>query len=77
MEILKTGEIDWMLEINKIDGYEEEVIHLRGKYIPVIDLRRYEDKIGSSSKPELQINVLKKNGIIMAFVVTSIPEAYC
>ena len=77
MQILKAGELDWMIEINSITGYTDEVVNFRGRYLPVIDFRREIDLRVDCYRSEMLISVLKVHGQIFAFFVSAIPEAHC
>ncbi|MBU1039474.1 MAG: chemotaxis protein CheW [Proteobacteria bacterium] len=77
VEILKVQEIIRTLEITRVPqapAFVEGVINLRGKVIPVIDLRR---RFGIESKPhdkDTRILVIEINGMIVGFVVDSVTE---
>lgn len=77
MDILKVQEIIRTLEITRVPRapvFVEGVINLRGKVIPIIDLRR---RFGMESKPhdkDTRIIVIEINGMIVGFVVDSVSE---
>jgi len=77
MDILKVQEIIRTLEITRVPrapAFVEGVINLRGKVIPIIDLRR---RFGMESKPhdkDTRIIVIEINGMIVGFVVDSVSE---
>lgn len=77
VDILKVQEIIRTMEITKVpraQDFVEGVINLRGKVIPIIDLRR---RFGMSSKEynkDTRIVVIEINGMIVGFVVDSVSE---
>jgi len=77
INILKVQEINRMMNITNIPKTSEfvkGVINLRGKIIPVLDLRR---KLGFPEKPydkSTKIIVVECNGFIMGFIVDSVSE---
>ncbi|MBD5608145.1 MAG: chemotaxis protein CheW [Desulfovibrio sp.] len=77
VNILKVQEINRTMEITKVPrapAFVEGVINLRGKVIPIIDLR---SRFGLSSKPEdkdTRIIVIEINSIIVGFVVDAVSE---
>lgn len=77
VNILKVQEINRTMEITKVPrapNFVEGVINLRGKVIPIIDLRR---RFGLSSKPEdkdTRIIVIEINSVIVGFVVDAVSE---
>lgn len=77
VDILKVQEIIRTMEITKVPkapGFVEGVINLRGKVIPIIDLRR---RFGLSSKEHdkhTRIIVIEINNMIVGFVVDSVSE---
>ncbi len=77
VNILKVQEINRTMEITKVPRapeFVEGVINLRGKVIPIIDLRR---RFGLVSKPEdkdTRIIVIEINNIIVGFVVDAVSE---
>lgn len=77
VNILKVQEINRTMEITKVPrapAFVEGVINLRGKVIPIIDLRR---RFGLTSKPEdkdTRIIVIEINSIIVGFVVDAVSE---
>lgn len=77
VNILKVQEINRTMEITKVPrapAFVEGVINLRGKVIPIIDLRR---RFGLVSKPEdkdTRIIVIEINNIIVGFVVDAVSE---
>lgn len=77
VNILKVQEINRTMEITKVPRspeFVEGVINLRGKVIPIIDLRR---RFGLSSKPEdkdTRIIVIEINSVIVGFVVDAVSE---
>ncbi|SBV93340.1 Chemotaxis protein CheW [uncultured delta proteobacterium] len=77
VDILKVQEIIRTMEITKVpraQDFVEGVINLRGKVIPIIDLRR---RFGFASKPHdkhTRIIVIEINNMIVGFVVDSVSE---
>ncbi len=77
VDILKVQEIIRTMEITKVpraQDFVEGVINLRGKVIPIIDLRR---RFGLESKPHdkhTRIIVIEINNMIVGFVVDSVSE---
>jgi purine-binding chemotaxis protein CheW len=77
VDILKVQEIIRTMEITKVpraQDFVEGVINLRGKVIPIIDLRR---RFGLDSKPHdkhTRIIVIEINSMIVGFVVDSVSE---
>lgn len=77
VDILKVQEIIRTMEITKVpraQDFVEGVINLRGKVIPIIDLRR---RFGLASKPHdkhTRIIVIEINNMIVGFVVDSVSE---
>lgn len=77
VNILKVQEINRTMEITKVPRapeFVEGVINLRGKVIPIIDLRR---RFGLISKPEdkdTRIIVIEINNVIVGFVVDAVSE---
>ncbi|MDR2504044.1 MAG: chemotaxis protein CheW, partial [Deltaproteobacteria bacterium] len=77
VDILKVQEIIRTMEITKVpraQEFVEGVINLRGKVIPIIDLRR---RFGLSSKAHdkhTRIIVIEISNMIVGFVVDSVSE---
>lgn len=77
VDILKVQEIIRTMEITKVpraQNFVEGVINLRGKVIPIIDLRR---RFGLTSRPHdkhTRIIVIEINNMIVGFVVDSVSE---
>ncbi|MDR2668458.1 MAG: chemotaxis protein CheW, partial [Desulfovibrio sp.] len=77
VDILKVQEIIRTMEITKVpraEAFVEGVINLRGKVIPIIDLRR---RFGLDSKvhdKHTRIIVIEINNMIVGFVVDSVSE---
>lgn len=77
VDILKVQEIIRTMEITKVpraQDFVEGVINLRGKVIPIIDLRR---RFGLPSKAHdkyTRIIVIEINNMIVGFVVDSVSE---
>lgn len=77
VEILKVQEINRMVEITRVPQaphYVEGVINLRGKVIPIIDLRkRFSLEVKSYDK-NTRIVVVDINGNIMGMIVDAVSE---
>lgn len=77
VDILKVQEINRMVEITKVPqaaNYVEGMINLRGKVIPIIDLRkRFNMEIKETDK-NTRIVVVDIDGNIMGMVVDSVSE---
>ncbi|MFZ5810621.1 MAG: chemotaxis protein CheW [Thermodesulfobacteriota bacterium] len=77
VDILKVQEIIRMMEITKVPrapDFVEGVINLRGKVIPIIDLRK---RFGLSTRDHdkhTRIIVIEINNMIVGFVVDSVSE---
>lgn len=77
VDILKVQEINRMMNITRIPNapdFVEGVINLRGKIIPVVDLRK---KLGFPSKEHdksTRIIVVELEGIVLGFIVDSVSE---
>ncbi len=77
VDILKVQEINRMMSITRIPNapdFIEGVINLRGKIIPIVDLRK---KLGFPSKEydkATRIIVIELEGIVLGFVVDSVSE---
>ena len=77
VDILKVQEIIRTMEITKVpraQDFVEGVINLRGKVIPIIDLRR---RFGLSTRDHdkhTRIIVIEINNMIVGFVVDSVSE---
>lgn len=77
VNILKVQEIIRTMEITKVPrapDFVEGVINLRGKVIPIIDLRR---RFGLSSRihdKNTRIIVIEINNVIVGFVVDAVSE---
>ncbi len=77
MDILSVQEIIRMMDITKVPrapDFVEGVINLRGKVIPIIDLRK---RFGLSTRDHdkhTRIIVIEINNMIVGFVVDSVSE---
>jgi purine-binding chemotaxis protein CheW len=76
-DILKVQEINLMVDVTRVPNsppYVEGVINLRGKVIPVVDLRK---KLGMPVKERdknTRIIVVELSGKIIGFVVDAVSE---
>ncbi len=77
VDILKVQEIIRMLPITKVPNvpdFVEGVINLRGKVIPVIDMRRRFGMAASTHDSETRIKVVSVQGQVVGFVVDAVSE---
>ena len=77
LEILKVQEIIKMMDITRVPRTPEfvrGVINLRGKVIPIIDLRRRFGLDSKSHDKHTRIIVIEINNMIVGFVVDSVSE---
>lgn len=77
VDILKVQEINKMMSITKIPNaptFIEGVINLRGKIIPIVDLRK---RLGFRDQPydkSTRIIVVELDGLVLGFIVDSVSE---
>jgi len=77
VDILKVQEIIRTMEITKVPRAEvfvEGVINLRGKVIPIIDLRRRFGLVSKAHDKHTRIIVIEIVNMIVGFVVDSVSE---
>ena len=77
IEILKVQEIIRTMEITRgprAPDYVEGVINLRGKVIPIIDLRKKFAMPAHAHDSQTRIVVVDLSGMIVGFVVDSVSE---
>ncbi len=77
VDILKVQEIIRTMEITKVpraQDFVEGVINLRGKVIPIIDLRRRFGLTSKEHDKHTRIIVIEINNMIVGFVVDSVSE---
>lgn len=77
VDILKVQEINRMLQVTRVPGAPEfidGVINLRGKVIPIIDLRRRLNMPRKQHDKDTRIVVVELNGRIVGFVVDAVSE---
>jgi len=77
IDILKVEEIIRVISITKIPNapdFIEGVINLRGKVIPVIDLRTRLNKIRKSHDNNTRVIVVEVSGKTVGFLVDSVKE---
>jgi purine-binding chemotaxis protein CheW len=77
VDILKVQEINKMIDITRIPNapaFVEGVINLRGKIIPIVDLRKRLDFDAKTSDKSTRIIVVELDGIVLGFVVDSVSE---
>ena len=77
VDILKVQEIIRTMEITKVpraQPFVEGVINLRGKVIPIIDLRRRFELASKTHDKHTRIIVIEMDVMIVGFVVDSVSE---
>ncbi|SMP76787.1 purine-binding chemotaxis protein CheW [Desulfonatronum zhilinae] len=77
VEILKVQEIIRMMSITRVPkapDFVEGVINLRGKVIPIVDLRKRFGMAAQDHDKNTRIIVLEINAVIIGFVVDSVSE---
>lgn len=77
VDILKVQEIIRMMPITKVPnapGFVEGVINLRGKVIPVIDMRKRFGMPAATHDDKTRIEVMDLQGQIVGFVVDAVSE---
>jgi len=77
VEILKVQEIIRMMGITRVPKapeFVEGVINLRGKVIPIIDLRKRFGMAAQDHDKHTRIIVIEVNSVIVGFVVDSVSE---
>lgn len=77
VDILKVQEIIKMISITKVPNapsYIEGVINLRGKVIPIVDLRLRLSMIKKEYDKNTRIIVIEINGKTFGFIVDSVSE---
>ncbi len=77
VDILKVQEIIRMMPITKVPNapdFVEGVINLRGKVIPVIDMRRRFGMSATAHDSQTRIKVMDLQGQIVGFVVDAVCE---
>ncbi len=77
VDILKVQEIIRMMPITKVPNapaFVEGVINLRGKVIPVIDMRKRFGMVAAEHDSHTRIEVMNLQGQIVGFVVDAVCE---
>jgi purine-binding chemotaxis protein CheW len=77
VDILKVQEINRMLEVTRVPNapeYVDGVINLRGKVIPIIDLRRRFGMERKEKDKNTRIVVVELSGKVVGFVVDGVSE---
>jgi purine-binding chemotaxis protein CheW len=77
VDILKVQEINRMLPVTRVPNspeYVDGVINLRGKVIPIIDLRRRFGMERKEADTNTRIVVVELSGMVMGFVVDAVSE---
>jgi purine-binding chemotaxis protein CheW len=77
VDILQVQEINRMLEVTHVPNapeYVDGMINLRGKVIPIIDLRRRFGMPRKEKDKNTRIVVVELNGQVVGFVVDAVTE---
>jgi purine-binding chemotaxis protein CheW len=77
VDILKVQEINRMLDVTRVPSapeYVDGVINLRGKVIPIIDLRRRFSMGRKEHDKNTRIVVVELSGRVVGFVVDAVSE---
>ena len=77
VDILKVQEINRMVDVTRVPNtpeYVDGVINLRGKVIPIIDLRRRFGMQRKEKDKNSRIIVVELNGRVLGFVVDAVSE---
>jgi purine-binding chemotaxis protein CheW len=77
VDILKVQEINRMMTITKIPNapnFIEGVINLRGKIIPIVDLRKRLGFHNGTYDKSTRIIVVELDGLVLGFIVDSVSE---
>jgi purine-binding chemotaxis protein CheW len=77
VDILKVQEINRMLDVTRVPNapeYVDGVINLRGKVIPIIDLRRRFAMERKEHDKNTRIVVVELSGKVVGFVVDAVSE---
>ena len=77
VDILKVQEINKMMNITKIPNapvFIEGVINLRGKIIPIVDLRKRLGFKDQAYDKSTRIIVVELDGLVLGFIVDSVSE---
>ena len=77
VDILKVREINRMIEVTRVPNapeFVDGVINLRGKVIPIIDLRRRFGMARKDHDKNTRIVVVELNGRVIGFVVDAVSE---
>ncbi len=77
VDILKVQEINKMMNITKIPNapaFIEGVINLRGKIIPIVDLRKRLGFKDQDYDKSTRIIVVELDGLVLGFIVDSVSE---
>ena len=79
VDILKVQEIIRTMEITRVPRapeFVEGVINLRGKVIPIIDLRRRFKLVDRAHDKHTRIIVIEISSMVVGFVVDSVSEGH-
>jgi purine-binding chemotaxis protein CheW len=77
VDILKVQEINRMVDVTRVPNtpeYVDGVINLRGKVIPIIDLRRRFGMARKEKDKNSRIIVVELSGKVLGFVVDAVSE---
>ena len=77
IDIIKVQEIIRMVDITRVPNtpnYVIGVINLRGKVIPIIDMRRRLNLVETPYTKDTRIVVIEEDGKVVGFIVDSVSE---
>ncbi len=77
VDILKVQEINRMVDVTRVPNtpeYVDGVINLRGKVIPIIDLRRRFGMARKEKDKHSRIIIVELSGKVLGFVVDAVSE---
>lgn len=77
VDILKVQEINRMIEVTRVPNapeYVEGVVNLRGKVIPVVDLRKRLGMLSKEKDKNTRIIIVELSGKTVGFVVDAVRE---
>ena len=77
VDILRVQEIIRMMPITKVPNsppFVDGVINLRGKVIPIIDMRRRFGMVANAHNSQTRITVMDLQGQVVGFVVDAVRE---
>ncbi len=77
VDILKVQEINRMIEVTRVPNapdYVEGVVNLRGKVIPIVDLRKRLGMLSKEKDKNTRIIIVELSGKTVGFVVDAVRE---